>query len=73
MPRLTSDTGVTIHDKVKATPGFTLFSTLGMFETTLVNMNGDVVHKWKLPGEPGNYSYLLPNGNLLAAIRTTDG
>ena len=73
MPRLTSETGVLTYDKVKATPGFTLFSTLGLFETSLVDMNGEAVHKWELPGEPGNYAYMLEGGHLLAAIRTKVG
>ena len=73
MPRLTSETGVLTYDKAKTKPGYTLFSTLGLFETTLVDMDGAVVHSWKLPGEPGNYAYMLPDGHLLAAIRTQVG
>ena len=73
MPRLTSETGVLTYDKAKTAPGYTLFSTLGLFETTLVDLDGEVVHSWKLPGEPGNYTYMLPDGHLLAAIRTKVG
>ena len=66
-------TGLTIHDEARATPGYTLFSPLGSYKTHLINMRGDVVHQWDLPGAPGNYAYLLPNGNLLLSVRTEDG
>mgnify|MGYP001444099239 CR=1 FL=1 len=44
-----------------------------MFNTYLINMNGEVVQEWDLPNDVGNYAYLLENGNLLAAIRTEEG
>lgn len=66
--------GLTEHDKARATPGFTLFSPLGrVMKTVIVNMDGDVVHEWDLPDVPGNYTHLLPSGNLLAATRVPDG
>ncbi|MDA0241246.1 MAG: aryl-sulfate sulfotransferase [Proteobacteria bacterium] len=65
--------GLYSYDKDRATSGFTLFSPLGLEKTHVINMNGDVVHEWDLPGEPGNYTHLLPNGNLLAAIRVKEG
>ena len=64
--------GVTVHDVARATPGFTLFWPLGSNTVHLINMKGDMVHEWNMPGVPGNHAYLLPNGNLLAAIRTTE-
>lgn len=73
MPPKPQKTGLIFNESARSTPGFTLFNTLGMFTTYLVNMAGEVVHEWQLPGEPGNYTYLMPNGNLLAAIRTKDG
>lgn len=62
--------GLTEYNKEKATPGYTLFWPLGSTTVHLINMRGDVVHEWNMPGGPGNYAYLLPNGNLLAAVRT---
>ena len=73
MPSLNPNTGVITHDKAKATPGYTLFTTLGMYTTRLIDMDGNVVHSWDLPNDVGNYAYLLENGNLLAAIRTEEG
>jgi predicted Rdx family selenoprotein len=65
--------GLTQSDKSRATPGYTMFSPTGQFDTYLVDMDGEVVHQWKLPLPPGNYAYLLPNGNLLAGGRTSEG
>lgn len=66
--------GLIEYNKAKATPGFTLFSPLGQTKkTVIVNMDGDVVHEWDRPATPGNYSYLLPNGNLLSSTRTDKG
>lgn len=73
MPTLDPRNGVLSHDRNRATPGYTIFTPLGFETTYLINMSGDLVHKWDLPGTVGNYAYLLENGNLLAAIRTADG
>jgi hypothetical protein len=66
-------TGLTRIDKDKATSGFALFSPLLQKKTLILNMRGEVVHEWNLPTQPGNYSYLMPNGNLLAAVQTNEG
>ncbi|MBQ3892604.1 MAG: aryl-sulfate sulfotransferase [Mailhella sp.] len=39
--------------------------------TYLMTMRGDIVHHWDLPF-PTFYSYLLPDGHLLAGMRTTE-
>ena len=57
--------GVRAYDQSKAYPGYTLFSPYGRTITYLVDMEGHVVHRWELPYEPGNWGYLLENGNLL--------
>ncbi|MFC1665665.1 aryl-sulfate sulfotransferase [Pseudomonadota bacterium] len=66
-------TGLLEFDQSKATAGYTLFTPLGLTTTYLIDMHGEVVHEWQLENDVGNYAYLLPNGNLLAAIRTTEG
>lgn len=68
-----TNTGLLQHDRDKATPGYRMFSTLGIPKTRLINMLGEEVHSWDLPYEPGNYGYLLPSGNMLSACRTPDG
>lgn len=56
-----------------ATEGFTLYSPSWRPKTFLLNMKGEVVHEWDLPGHPGGYAYLLPNGNLFYAAATDSG
>lgn len=65
--------GVTEYDRSRATPGLTLFSPLLQKTTYLIDMDGAVVHKWDLEAPPGNYSYLLKNGNLMTAVQTPGG
>lgn len=52
-----------------AYPGFTLFAPLGNQETFLINMTGDVVHKWQSEHPPANSAFLLPNGDLLRSAK----
>lgn len=61
--------GVTIHERERASPGYTLFSPLFGTETLLVNMHGEIAHRWQLPGTPAGYSRLLPNGNLFCLAK----
>ena len=65
--------GLIQHDQSQATEGFTLFSPIAQTKTCLIDMDGDVVHEWDLPSPPGNYTYLMANGNLLAACRSEGG
>jgi len=44
--------------------GYTLFSNLGGYQANLIDMEGRVCQTWQ-SDEGINYSYLLPNGNLL--------
>jgi hypothetical protein len=64
--------GVTIYEKSKSSTGYTIFWTLGSTTVNLIDMNGAVVHQWEMGALSGNYAYLLPNGNLLAGVRTED-
>ena len=72
MPAIDPRSGVLQHNAMKSTPGYTLFTPLGLYHTYLIDMDGNVVHQWDLPNDAGNYAYLLENGNLLAAIRTEE-
>ena len=56
-----------------ATDGLTLYSPLWRPKTYLINVEGEVVHEWDLPGNPGGYARLLPNGNLFYASATEGG
>lgn len=66
-------TGLIHIDSSRATPGFTLFSPLWDAKTFIVDMQGNVVHEWDLPGCPGGYARLLPNGNLFVSTETETG
>ena len=66
--------GLTAYDRERATPGYTLYSPNFGHETYLLGLRGDVMHQWRNhPLLPGNYAYLLKNGNLLWAGRTKEG
>lgn len=61
-------TGVLKYNPEKAYDGYTLFSPMMNCKTTyLIDMEGNVVHKWDTEYTPGLYAMLLPNGNLLRA------
>jgi hypothetical protein len=61
--------GLLEHDPARATPGFTLYSPLAAPEAYLLDMQGRVVHEWRLPGKNSDHVLLLPSGNLLAAVQ----
>ena len=77
-----NDTGVTVHLPEYAWPGFNLDTDGFEPEATLRDMDGAVLHRWKMTfddalpdspafeGEPGSYNWrrvkLLENGDLLA-------
>lgn len=64
----TGATGVLYWNKSKSYEGYTLFAPMVRSnETYLIDMEGNVVHKWKSKYPPGLYAELLPNGNLLRA------
>ena len=57
-------TGLTLHNADKASPGYTLFTTLSGDGTVyLIDLKGTIVHQWNIPYSP-YYAELLPNGNL---------
>ena len=65
---ITGPTGVLKYDKGKAFEGYTLYSpTIRCKTTYLIDMEGNVVHKWDSEYDPGLHAVLLPNGNLLRA------
>ena len=68
-----SSFGITEHDRDRATQGVTLFTPLVQNFSYLIGMDGETVHRWELDSQPGNYSQLLPNGNLLTSVKTKEG
>lgn len=65
--------GLSVFDRARATPGYTLIVPLAGELASLIGMRGEVLHRWNLPLRPGNYAYLLKNGNLLWSGRTPEG
>ncbi len=67
-------TGTTLYDPDKSFNGYTLFTPLGDVPggqnstLYLINMNGEVVHRWSVPFSPLQ-GRLLPNGNLIVIGR----
>jgi len=67
--------GVTYHSPSRAYNGYTLFTPLGGGAGSgvwLINMEGQFVHHWDTPLNPGIYGTLLPNGHLLYAGKLPD-
>jgi hypothetical protein len=63
--RRTRRLGLTAHDASKAWAGYTLYTPMfGDGTVYLLDMEGNEVHTWRMPMPPGDYGYLLPNGNL---------
>ena len=49
--------------------GYTLISPTTSHDVFLVDINGEVVNKWKTSGRPGLSAYLLEDGSLIRATR----
>jgi hypothetical protein len=58
-------TGVLKWDKAKAYNGYTLFGPMFDKNVYLIDMEGNVVHKWETKNNTAEYAELLPNGNVL--------
>ncbi|MCP5372246.1 MAG: aryl-sulfate sulfotransferase [Hyphomicrobiales bacterium] len=61
--------GVVHYEPGRAFDGYTLFAPMYGRNVWLVDMWGQIVHRWQVENLPGNYGQLLPNGNLLYAGR----
>lgn len=65
--------GLTVNKIYKAFNGFTLYTPLASKEPLLLNMRGEVIHKWTMEYTPALYGQLLDSGNLLYAGRLPNG
>src|ERR1044071_8335911 len=58
-------TGLSAHDPDLAQPGYTMFAPMyGDGTVYLIDMAGEVVHRWQMPYLPGLYAHVLPNGHV---------
>ncbi len=66
-------TGLIAHDPALAQQGYTLFAPMfGDGAVYLIDMAGEVAHRWSMPYRPGLYGYLLDNGNLFYGGKVMD-
>ena len=61
---------VTVYDKAKAYNGYTIFANHSTTDLWMINMNGEIVHHWKMPNPLASGVMMLPNGNHLRINRT---
>ena len=67
------DIGLTVNKPSHTYWGYTLFAPMEGTDAYLIDMEGRIVHRWPIPYRPGDYGYLLENGNLLMSGRTGKG
>ncbi|MBW2271298.1 MAG: sulfatase-like hydrolase/transferase [Deltaproteobacteria bacterium] len=67
-------TGTIVYDEGESFGGYTLFSPIGARASYLINMQGEVVHRWDLPEGMSVFKqvYLLDNGHLLRGVKPTE-
>jgi hypothetical protein len=65
--------GVTVNSSSKTYSGYTLFTPIGDKWALLIDMEGLIIHQWKMPHPPGLDAELLYNGNLLYAAHLSGG
>ena len=65
-------TGLTHHLPQRSTKGYTLLTPQGGDSTYLIDMDGRIVHRWRLTDVRPAYGRLLENGNLLISVRPLD-
>ncbi len=58
--------GLTHHHAARSWKGYTLVTSTFADATYLLDMDGQIVHRWHYPDLRVFYARLLPNGNLLA-------
>jgi hypothetical protein len=66
--------GLRALDRQRASPGFTLFTPHFVENRTvyLIDLEGNVVHKWEMPYPPGMSGYLTERGTLFFNGRTPE-
>lgn len=64
------ETGVLLKEE-GVSEGYTLIAPPGCNSAWLINNDGDVVHEWAFEKRSGQAAYLLPDGSLLHAVRSS--
>lgn len=68
---LRDGTGLRVLDGTRAAPGCTLFAPPGN-DVYLIDLQGEIVHTWRMPYPPGRYGYLTDRGTLFYNGRVPD-
>ncbi len=64
--------GLTHHNPARSSKGYTLMCGTGARDAALIDMQGRVVHRWRVDDRRLFNVELLPNGNLLAMVAPGD-
>ncbi len=65
-----TDQCVRIHDRSRVFEGFTMFAQHASSDVWLIDMNGRIVHRWKMDSPLGSDVRLLPGGHQLRVNKT---
>jgi len=65
-----TEESVIIHDPSKAYGGYTLFAPHVSTDVWLIDMNGQIVHRWEMDTPLGGDERLLPNSNQVRINKT---
>ncbi len=66
--------GVTLYDPARAHPGLNLYCSHARSGALLIDMRGNVVHRWLIPGSDARWEHveMTPEGELLVIVRARD-
>ena len=70
---LVHQTGLTLHNREKATPGYTLYAPSWGDQAFLIDLEGNEVNRWQLSAPGNNQCEMLPNGNFFVSERMSEG
>jgi hypothetical protein len=65
---------ITVHKPEKCDPSYVLYNSRNMEVATLIDLEGNLIHRWSYPqGFTWHYAELLPDGRLAAIIIELEG
>lgn len=61
--------GLLKNEESRVSKGYTTVSTFRGESVKLIDIRGNEVHRWDLPGKLGSLAYLLPGGRLMCSVQ----
>ena len=64
--------GVVLHDKSRVSPGYNLYASRIEHEAYLMDLHGEIVHRWSYPGPKKrvwDHVVMMENGDLLVIVK----